>query len=105
MIIKGTSVSSGKVSGKIKIIKDESDRDKLEPGDIILTSMGKLDANMLTKAGGVISPTGGLTSHLAEKCREMNIPCLVGVENSEELKDEDEVEVDADSGVITKQTV
>jgi len=30
---------------------------------------------------------------------------LVGIENYEELKDEDEVEVDADSGVVIKQTV
>lgn len=100
--IKGTPVSSGKASGKIKIIKDEADREKLESGDIILTSMGKLDANMLARAGGVISPTGGLTSHLAKKCRELNIPCLVGVENVEGLKDDDKVQINADEGTILK---
>lgn len=98
--IKGTQVSSGIVTGRVKIINSEEDRAKLESGDIIVTTLGKLDMNMLTKAGGVISPTGGLTSHLAKKCREFNIPCLVGVEDVSELKDNDEIVLDADKGEI-----
>ena len=55
---------------------------------------------MLKKSAGVLSPTGGLTNHLAKRCRELGKACILGLENSELLKEGDRVEVDANSGEV-----
>lgn len=52
-------------------------------------------------ASGIITDVGGLMSHAAIVSRELGIPCIVGTKIATKvLKDGDEVEVDADNGVV-----
>ncbi|MBP6944469.1 hypothetical protein KBD61_03925 [Patescibacteria group bacterium] len=53
------------------------------------------------KAGAIVTNQGGLLSHAAIISRELGIPCVVGTRTATDfLHDGDEVEVDADQGVV-----
>ena len=57
----------------------------------------------LKKASAVITDIGGLLSHAAISARELNIPCIVGVENATKiLKTGDKIEIDIKNGSIKK---
>tara|TARA_Y100000310_G_scaffold291005_1_gene318591 strand:- start:1 stop:1407 length:1407 start_codon:yes stop_codon:yes gene_type:complete len=101
--IKGTVASMGKVKGKVKIIITVKDMEKMNQGDIIVSSMTNPDLMpAIGKAAAIITDTGGLTSHAAIVSRELNVPCIIGTTHATRiLKDNDEVEVDANKGIIT----
>lgn len=53
------------------------------------------------KASAILTNQGGLLSHAAIVSRELGIPCIVGLGNATSvLHDGDEVEVDADHGIV-----
>ncbi len=59
----------------------------------------------MKKAIAFITDEGGITSHAAIVAREMNKPCIVGCGNATtSLKDGDSVEIDGNTGVVTKHT-
>ena len=109
--LRGVIANSGIAKGRIKIIPPDYyfDFSKLkrifedmERGDILVaetTSPELMPA--CQKAGAIITNQGGLLSHAAIVSREMNIPCIVGIENATEiLKEGDKVEVDGNNGVV-----
>ena len=100
--IKGTVASRGLVKGRVKILKDRTEIDKVLEGDIIVTKLTTPDFIVaMKKAAAIITDLGGMTSHAAIVARELNIPCIVGANNATQvLHDGDEVEVDADKGIV-----
>jgi len=75
---KGMGASPGIVEGYGRWVNDEYSI--IEPGDILLTRQtNPLFLPLMKKAGGVITAKGGITCHAAIVCRELNIPCIVGV--------------------------
>lgn len=56
------------------------------------------DVSILENIKGVISINGGILSHLSIICRELNIPCIVGIEGV--LSDNCFVEINGSTGVI-----
>lgn len=108
--IWGQVASKGKVVGKVKIIPiDYSDLDrvsreiqKMNEGDILIAETTAPELIVACKkAGAIVTDMGGLMSHAAIVSREFGIPCIVGTKNATQLlKDGDEVEVDADNGVV-----
>lgn len=57
--------------------------------------------HIMKKAGAILTEQGGITCHVAIVSRELNKPCIVGVNNlTFILKDGDLVEVDANVGVV-----
>lgn len=108
--IFGQTANKGKIVGKVKIIpvdysnfaKISEEIDKMNQGDILVAETTAPELIMACKkAGAIVTDMGGLMSHAAIISRELNIPCIVGTKNaSKMLKDGDEVEVDADNGVV-----
>jgi len=100
--IRGMSVSLGKATGPVKIVKSVEEISKVKKGDILVAVMTRPDYIMaMEKAVGFITEEGGLTCHAAIIAREMGIPCIVGTRIATEvLKDGDIVELDANHGVI-----
>ena len=100
--IKGISVSKGCFKGKVKIIMDISEINKINEGEILVTTMTTPNFIIgIRKAKAIITNDGGMTCHAAIISRELNIPCIVGTLNATDiLKDEDLVEVDANNGII-----
>ncbi len=102
IILKGETASAGVYSGKVKIIRNLEELNKIEKGDILVTKMTTPDmVPAMQKAGAIITDEGGMTCHAAIVSREMGIPCLVGTEHATEtLKEGELVTVHASRGVI-----
>jgi len=100
--IKGLPVSRGKAKGKVKIILSPLKMTKMNFGDILVAPMTSPDFIVaMKKSAGIITDEGGMTSHAAIVSREMKKPCIVGTKIATKiLKDNDEVELDADKGIV-----
>lgn len=102
-ILNGRPACRGKVIGKVKIIKNLRELSKLEKGDVLVTRMTTPDfVPALGKISAIVTDEGGVTCHAAIISREFGIPCIVGTGNATQiLRDADEVEVNANDGVVT----
>jgi len=105
--IKGTIANKGFASGKVRLIKSQYDVEavrQFKKGDILVTPMTTPDYIVaVEKAAAIITDEGGILCHAAIIAREMNIPCIIGTKiASKVLKTGDDVEVDADTGIIRK---
>ncbi|MFH0870558.1 MAG: PEP-utilizing enzyme [archaeon] len=100
----GQSACKGKVRAKVSIVLGEKDFAKFKAGEILVTSMTRPEyMPLMKKAAGVITDEGGVTCHAAIVSRELGLPCVIGTDNATRvLKDGDEVELDADAGVVKK---
>lgn len=105
-IIKGNSASKGYVLGIAKILHFPNEGDKLNKGDILVTTMTTPDfVPLMERAAGIITDEGGVTCHAAIVSREMGIPCIVGTNIATRIiKDRDYLEMNADEGIITRLT-
>jgi len=111
-VLRGISASSGKVTGKVKVIVSNpltfdslsDEMDKMNKGDILVaetTSPEFMPA--CAKACAIITNQGGLLSHAAVISRELGIPCIVGLKIATKVfKDGDLIEVDANKGIVKK---
>ena len=102
ILAKGETASAGIASGPVKIIKDISELNKIQKGDILVTSMTTPDmVPAMERASAIVTDEGGMTCHAAIVSREMETPCIVGTGNITSLvKDLDIITVDATQGVV-----
>ncbi len=102
MLVKGLPASPGIGRGKVKLIKDISEINLVEDGDILVTEMTNPDmVPAMRKAAGVVTDEGGRTCHAAIVSRELQIPCIVGSKDATKvLKTGDMVTVDATRGIV-----
>ena len=102
--IKGQIAYKGKVKGKVKIVSSIKDLSKVGFSDILVAAMTMpkyLPA--MKKAKGFITDEGGITCHAAIVAREMKKPCIIGTKIATQILDDgDEVEVDANQGIVRK---
>src|SRR4030043_742910 len=107
VILSGLGASPGIGSGKIKIIKNLADLDRMKQGDILVTRMTNPDMVVsMQKAAAIITDEGGLTAHAAIVSREMGIPAVVGTrEATTKLKEGEVITVDGSSGKIYRGKV
>jgi phosphoenolpyruvate synthase/pyruvate phosphate dikinase len=101
-IISGQCASRGRAKGKVKIINDASELEKIEKGDVLVTQMTTPDFIVaMEKAVAIVTEIGGITCHAAIISRELGIPCIIGTNTATKtLKDGDFVEVNADEGKV-----
>jgi len=104
-MFSGLPVNSGKVEGKAVIWKkDVTNPDKLNKGkDKILVAdyIPEKDSKILKEYGGIVTETGGITSHTAILTREYGIPCVAGIRDAIGIIHEgDIVYLDGDNGSI-----
>ncbi len=101
-ILKGFPANYGMASGKVKIVHNTNELDKVEKGDILVTKMTDPDfVPVMKRAAAIVTDEGGITSHAAIVSREMGIPCIVGTEKATEvLKDNEVITVDAMRGLV-----
>lgn len=104
IILKGIGASPGVASGKVKILHDINEIDKIEKGDILVTKMTTPDmVPAMKKANAIVTDDGGLTCHAAIISRELGTPCVVGTQNAtESLKENMIITVDGEKGIIYK---
>ncbi|MFC1648451.1 PEP-utilizing enzyme [Nanoarchaeota archaeon] len=102
--IIGKCAFKGKVKGKVCLVLDKSQLDKIKEKDILITPSTTVDyVKYLNKVSAIVTNEGGILCHASLISREMRIPTVIGTQNATTLlKDGDYVEVDADNGVVRK---
>ena len=99
---KGTCACSGYAKGVVKIVNKPEEMGKMNRGDIMVshTTFPSLVPAM-KKAAAIVTEDGGITCHAAIVARELKTPCVTGIKViTQVVKDGDEIEVDADKGVV-----
>lgn len=100
--LSGTGTSSGSYSGKTRVVKKIEDFGSVSKGDVLLIPFSDVSwTPVLTRAGAIVSETGGLLSHCSIIARELGIPALVSVENACLLGNGLNVTVDGSNGILT----
>ena len=78
-LVTGRAVGNRIGQGPAKIIKDLSQMDQIEEGDVLVTDMTDPDWEpIMKKASAIVTNRGGRTCHAAIIARELGIPALVG---------------------------
>ena len=100
--ISGQIAHKGKVSGVVRVFIIPRDFEKFKEGDILVAPMTTPAYMPLIRiAAAIVTDEGGITCHAAIIARELKKPCIIGTKIATQvLKDGDEIEVDADNGVV-----
>lgn len=101
---KGMVACKGHAKGTVKVFLVPEELSKMKEGDVLVTTMTTPDfVPLMHKASAIVTDIGGLLSHAAIISREMGKPCVIGTEIATQvLKDGDQVEVDAEKGIVRK---
>jgi len=79
VLAEGRSIGQRIGQGKAKIIKDISEMDKVQPGDVLISDMTDPDWEpVMKRASAIVTNRGGRTCHAAIIARELGIPAVVG---------------------------
>jgi len=99
--IRGAVASTGHASGRVRIMLDP-EAAEFTAGDILVCDMTDVRYLPYMKdAGAIITDRGSILSHAAIVSRELGKPCIIGTKVATQvLRDGDEVEVDAERGVV-----
>lgn len=102
VILKGLGASPGMASGEVKIIHKIDELDKIQQGDILVTSMTTPDmVPAMKRSSGIITDEGGVTCHAAIISRELGIPCVVGTGDATDvLMENSKVTLDGKKGLV-----
>ncbi|MBM1195646.1 phosphoenolpyruvate synthase [Pseudomonas weihenstephanensis] len=105
VLVEGRAIGQRIGAGKVRIIKDVSEMDKVQPGDVLVSDMTDPDWEpVMKRASAIVTNRGGRTCHAAIIARELGIPAVVGCGNATQLlKDGQGVTVscaEGDTGLI-----
>lgn len=103
-VLTGSPASPGIVTGKVQILHDPSENDRVQKGDILVAPMTTPDfVPAMKRAAAIVTDQGGQTSHAAIVSRELGVPCIVGTgEATKKLKNNQLITVDAQKGNVYK---
>ncbi len=101
--LHGTPASVGTVEGVVRVLYGQQDFGSFQQDEIIVTFMTRPEfMPLMKKAKAIVTEEGGLTCHAAVVSRELQKPCIVGVQNATSyLKDGMSIQVDGEKGSIT----
>jgi phosphoenolpyruvate synthase/pyruvate phosphate dikinase len=100
--LTGIAASSGKYTGVARVIMNEGEFHKLQPGDVLVCpATTPMWSVLFANVGALVTNTGGILSHPAIIAREYRVPAVVATGNATSLlKDGQTVTVDGDSGKV-----
>ncbi len=86
VLVEGRAIGQRIGAGPVRIIRDASEMDKVQPGDILVSDMTDPDWEpVMKRASAIVTNRGGRTCHAAIIARELGIPAVVGCGNATEL--------------------
>lgn len=105
VLVEGRAIGQRIGAGKVRVIHDVAEMDKVQPGDVLVSDMTDPDWEPIMKrASAIVTNRGGRTCHAAIIARELGIPAVVGCGNATQvLKDGQGVTVscaEGDTGFI-----
>jgi phosphohistidine swiveling domain-containing protein len=101
-VIRGQPGSAGRVEGLVQRIDSPDEGDRLQLGEILVTSTTNVGwTPLFPRAAAVVTDFGASLSHAAIVARELGIPAVVGCGDATlRLKTGDRVVVDGRRGVV-----
>ncbi|MEB0145477.1 phosphoenolpyruvate synthase [Pseudomonas sp. CCC4.1] len=86
VLAEGRAIGQRIGAGKVRIIKDVSEMDKVQSGDVLVSDMTDPDWEpVMKRASAIVTNRGGRTCHAAIIARELGIPAVVGCGNATQL--------------------
>ena len=86
VICIGRSIGQKIGVGTAKIIRDVSEMDRIQAGDVLVSDMTDPDWEpVMKRAAAIVTNRGGRTCHAAIIARELGIPAVVGCGNATEI--------------------
>jgi rifampicin phosphotransferase len=101
--LHGVPGSPGRYSGTVRVVFDEADFGKLQPGEVLVAPTTSPPWSVLfLQASAVVTDGGGVLSHTAVIAREYGIPAVLATgEATKRLSDGDLVSVDGTAGIVS----
>jgi len=82
-LVKGQAVGEKIGAGRVRIVRDTRDLQKVEAGDILVARLTDPDWEpVMRRVAAIVTNQGGRTAHAAIVSREFGIPCIVGSGNT-----------------------
>ncbi|SUA36054.1 phosphoenolpyruvate synthase [Neisseria sp. Dent CA1/247] len=105
VLCEGRAIGQKVGQGKVRLVKDASQMDTVQAGDVLVTDMTDPDWEpVMKRASAIVTNRGGRTCHAAIIARELGIPAVVGCGDATSvLSDGQEVTVscaEGDTGLI-----
>nr|WP_314899296.1 phosphoenolpyruvate synthase [uncultured Deefgea sp.] len=105
VITEGRAIGQKIGQGKVRIIRNVSEMDRVQAGDVLVSDMTDPDWEpVMKRAAAIVTNRGGRTCHAAIIARELGIPAVVGCGDATQmLREGDEVTVscaEGDAGFI-----
>ena len=102
VLVRGLGASPGIATGLVKIVLDIDELDKIEEGDVMVTTMTTPDmVPAMRRASGIVTDEGGVTCHASIISRELGIPCVVGTgDATKSLEENTGVTLDGKKGLV-----
>lgn len=100
--IRGVAASPGLATGPVRVLRDASDFERLQPGDVLVAqATTPAWTPLFARAVAVVTDTGSIGSHASQVAREYGIPAVVcTVDATRRLKTGQLVTVDGSAGVV-----
>lgn len=104
VLVQGAAVGARIGHGKARSIKDPSQLDEFQQGEVLVAPLTDPDWEpIMKKASAIVTDSGGRTSHAAIVSRELGIPAVVGTGNATKvLKNGQEITVVCSEGEAGK---
>jgi pyruvate,water dikinase len=78
-LVSGLGASPGIIEGTARVVRTVDEFDQVNDGDILVCQMtNPAWVVLFTKIAGLVTDTGGTTSHPAVLAREFGIPAVIG---------------------------
>ncbi len=100
--VSGLGASPGVVEGVARVVRTVDEFDEVRDGDILVCQMtNPAWVVLFTKIAGLVTDTGGTTSHPAVLAREFGIPAVIGTSvATHRIRTGDRLRVDGSSGLV-----
>jgi pyruvate,water dikinase len=100
--VAGFPGAPGVVEGIARVIRSPEQGDRLQPGDVLVTTVTNVGwTPLFPRAAAVVTDLGAPLSHASIVARELGIPAVVGTGNATmRLRDGDRVRVDGERGTV-----
>ena len=86
VLVEGRAIGQRIGAGRVRVINDASEMDKVQPGDVLVSDMTDPDWEpVMKRASAIVTNRGGRTCHAAIIARELGIPAVVGCGNATSL--------------------
>ena len=86
ILCEGRSIGQRIGAGKVRIVSNLNEMDKVQDGDVLVSDMTDPDWEpVMKRASAIITNRGGRTCHAAIIARELGVPAIVGCGNATEL--------------------